>query len=158
LIACAMLMRKEVFIAIFIGFILGLIITFGAHTARRSLEKQQQLTQNENVVTPSPAPSDHTLSVTAPSSNAIANNSPVDITGITTPGSYLAALGADDSVVAVADNQGNFTIPVDVIAGANRFKLTAYSPSGSEVSQDIVIVYSTAALSQLGDESAEEEL
>ncbi|MCJ7829738.1 hypothetical protein MUP50_01460, partial [Patescibacteria group bacterium] len=70
-------MKKEILIAIIIGFVLGLVITFGIWTANKSLKEgtstqSSQITENETNITPSPQAEEKLpLTIISPENNAL---------------------------------------------------------------------------------------
>ena len=67
-------MRKEIIIAIGVGFVIGLIITFGIYTANKALKQKSQPTAElPQAETPLPSPVDETavLEITEPENNIV---------------------------------------------------------------------------------------
>ena len=142
-------MKKEVFIAITVGFILGLIITFGVYRAQTSLKAQvvePTPTPAQEMTNATPAPSQHSLTITSPEDNDIITQEEIDITGLTSPNSYLTITSTNDEEIFESDDTGNFMSKIKLTGGANLIKVTSINPQGQEASKELTLVFSTADL------------
>lgn len=148
-------MKKEVFLAIGIGFALGLVITFGIWTANKSLRQLQP--------TPSPLPSPFlspppageapqatplqlTLTVTSPQDEAVVNTSTVVLAGRTAGGATVVATYENGEQLVEADANGAFSLQVKLIAGYNTISVSAFDGEGNEVSETLTVTYTTAKI------------
>ena len=153
-------MKKEVLIAIIIGFTLGLIITIGVYTAQKSINQRDQLLSPQSESSDNnDLDNSHSLNITSPANYHISKSSPITITGITSPNAMIAATAIESESLTTSDFQGNFSIEVDVEAGENIIQVTSYDQSGNFTQQDLSIIYSTADLSinQTPDDVNDEE-
>jgi hypothetical protein len=141
-------MKKEVIIAIIVGFTLGLIITFGIHTARRSINQRADSAAPETGSNPPSTTPQHALNLTSPAAYQIVDVSPIPVTGMTTPHSLVTALTPEDEFVGVADDQGKFSIDVDLEAGETILRVVSFNELGQSQEQRLNVVYSTAELVQ----------
>ncbi|TSC84108.1 MAG: polymorphic outer membrane protein [Microgenomates group bacterium Gr01-1014_16] len=153
-------MKKEVFLAIAIGFGLGLVITFGIWTANKSLKDAQLAQQTTPTATPAPTvvPSESrdevgptpsfpvtvTLTVTSPEDESLVNKDTVTITGKTAPGATVTILSEIGEVIVAPDNSGNFTADIKLEGGYNNITITAFDSTGNSNSQTLTITYTTA--------------
>jgi hypothetical protein len=142
-------MRKEVLIAIVIGFVLGLTITFGIWTANRALKKpelneQPQTAQEEN--TPAPAQEAFSLVVDSPEKNSISAEGKIPVKGQTAPGAIVVVLYEEGEKILEADKEGKFSTDVELVGGDNEIDVAAYNTEGSEIKQNLTVVYSTAEI------------
>ena len=147
-------MKKEVFLAVAIGFGLGLVITFGIWTANKSLKDAQQAQPSptpEPTSTPitsvSPTPSSPitlTLTVTSPEDESLVNKDTVTVTGKTAAGSSVAIVSETGEQIVTADESGNFTADVELEGGYNNLTITAFNSAGNSNSQTLTITYTTA--------------
>jgi len=142
-------MRKEVFIAITIGFALGLVITFGIWTASKALketapkkEVPPQITE-EQLPTPTPQA---LLVITSPEDNSISNKEKIEVSGKTSAGTTVVVLYEEGEKIIEANSEGNFTTEITLIEGSNEITVSAYNKEGNEVSKTLSVVYSTAEL------------
>ncbi len=154
-------MKKEVFLAIAIGFALGLVITFGIWTANKSLAnmtKSDDSTPSAKVsddnprVSPTSTPnntaSNNTalLTITAPDDEAFSSTNSVTVSGKTFAGATVVLTYEGEEQVVVADSSGNFSATVDLIAGYNQITATAFDKTGQTASQSITVTYSSAKI------------
>lgn len=145
-------MKKEVLIAILIGFGIGLIITFGIYRAQRAYQANNQ-TQSPSPTpdTLPPADQTHNLTITNPIDTAVVDQDVATITGTTSPGSFVTAVTSDYEAFTQADPDGNFTLDFQLEAGANLITLTSLGPQSQSVSRDLTLIYSTADLDNQSD-------
>lgn len=137
-------MRKEVLIAIGLGFALGLVITFGIWTANRAVRRQQ-----EAAVSPSPAPVGEeipalTLTITSPEDGSVSEEEVVLLAGQTAPEATIVIISEEEEVILTADEEGRFEADITLAGGANEIEVTAYDEVGNEASRMLTVVYSTA--------------
>lgn len=140
-------MRKEVLIAIIIGFGLGLVITFGIWTANKALrEAAPTITvPTEEVEEPTPAPTLE-LIITSPEENTISEEEIIEVAGQTIPNAIIAIIYPDGEKILEADEDGSFSTEISLIGGDNQIKISAFNEEGDEVSKTLTIVYSTATI------------
>jgi len=143
-------MKKEILIAIIIGFILGLIITFGIWTANKSLKNGTQNKQENEQASPTPTPSQNKeemfLQINSPANNDIIGQEEVTIEGQTKPQAIVAVVYQEDDQLIQADSQGNFSVDITLVGGANEIKISAYDNQNNEAQQTLDLVYSTAKI------------
>ena len=150
-------MKKEVLLAISIGFALGLVITFGIWTANKSLAGLKNTKPNPSPtvaaqVTPianptiSPVPTSGNLILTSPEDEAFSSKNTTTVAGKTTPGATIVILYEGDDDVLLADASGNFTDDIDLIAGFNNITVSAFDAQGNKSTQTLVVTYSTAKI------------
>lgn len=160
-------MKKEVVLAIAIGFILGLIITGGIWIANRSLKNLPQ-TEATNTTTNEPAaqanPADNapttkpadpntttpvtnqTLTVSQPVDEALFTTSSISVKGKTVANSIVAVLYELGEQIVTADATGNFSTDITLEGGYNMISITSIAPDNSQSSQNIVVTYTTSKL------------
>lgn len=138
-------MRKEVIIAIIIGFGLGLIITFGIWTANRALKEvpPEEVAPPAEEITPIPT---FSLTIKEPEDNSISSEEEITISGVTAPEAVVVILYPEGEKILEADEDGNFETKIALVGGANEVEISAYDSEGNEASQTLTIVYSTAEI------------
>jgi len=147
-------MKKEIGIAIVIGFILGLIITFGIWTANKSLKEnastQQKEENTQNVALnqeKSPTTEEKmSLKILSPENNALVSDTKVKITGKTLPNINVVILGEESENVLQTDEQGQFTQEITLVGGTNEIKISAFDNDGAEASVNLNLVYSKSEI------------
>lgn len=153
-------MKKEVFFAITIGFILGLVITFGVWTANKSLKQLPQSgkstpspTQTTSVspsiqpaaISPTPT-SSLPLTLSTPDDESISNKDTVTLTGKTSPGAVVSIISETTQTIISPDKTGTFTAPVTLDSGYNTIRVVATDPSGNSASKTLTITFTTAKI------------
>lgn len=140
-------MKKEVILAISIGFALGLIITFGIWTANQSLKNLPQPSPKASVApSPSPVSSSAALVISSPDDESLVATDTTPLSGTTIPNATLLVVSENSEQTAVADASGNFSLDVNLITGFNTITVYSYAADGQETSQSLTITYSTAKI------------
>ena len=139
-------MRKEVLIAIIIGFSLGLIITFGIWTANQALKKpapEKPSTQEET----EPAPvAELSLTLDSPENNSISPEETIEVSGKTSPLAVIVILYPEGEKILEADNDGQFFTEITLVGGENKIIISAYDQEGNQIRKNLTVVYSTAKI------------
>jgi len=147
-------MKKEVLIAIIIGFGLGLVITFGVWRANKVLKevapKQQsppsQVQEEEKTPSPTPPSSQLSLVITSPEDNSIINKEKIVVSGKTSSEATVVITYEEGEKIIQTDENGNFSSEITLVGGANEIIVSAYDEEGNEVTKTLNLVYSTAEI------------
>ncbi|MEK7154619.1 MAG: Ig-like domain-containing protein [Patescibacteria group bacterium] len=144
-------MKKEVFLAIAIGFALGLVITFGIWTANKSLKNLPQPSPTTTSLVPSPTPTNLSaqagqLTLSSPEDELLTSADTVTLSGKAPTGSTVIVTYEDGEKVLLPDASGNFTASIDLISGFNIINVYSYDAAGNESSQSLTVTYSTAKI------------
>jgi hypothetical protein len=149
----AQIMKKEVFLAVSVGFILGLLITFGIWTANRSLKPNVRppVTSLSPTAVPSPqagqsASSPVNITITAPEDETLSGSDVVTLTGKTTPGAAVAVLYETGQNIVAADSSGDFSLDIKLEGGYNFITAAAYDQNGNQNTREILVTYSTSKI------------
>jgi hypothetical protein len=137
-------MKKEVLLAIGVGFGLGLVITFGIWTANKSL-KQAKI-QATPLPSPTPAivnelPTINKLTIDSPEDESISNASSITVSGTTTPKAVVSIVYEEDETIVEADDKGAFSTKIDLIGGYNTIII-----SDQENTETRVVTYTTTKI------------
>ena len=112
-------MKKEILIAILIGFVLGLVITFGIWTANKSLKEGTTVNQTQETIsntTPTLTQEQAMpLTIISPEDNNLLNQEKVQIVGKTFPQATVAAVYPDGEKIIEADENGDFTLDITLV-------------------------------------------
>lgn len=139
-------MRKEVFLAILLGLILGGIITFGFYQANKS-------TQNSTTAdtTPSPTPGSeiatdtNLLTINSPKDGAIFSTDSATISGQTNSSdTIIVILTPTRSFVVKPDTNNQFSQNIELDAGGNLIQISAINSLGQRQDQYINLAYSSS--------------
>lgn len=147
-------MKKEVLVAIGVGFGLGLVITFGIWTANKSLKQlgapKVAASPLPVKTVPSPTPVTETtsdLTITSPENEALVNKSTLTVTGKFLPIFPVTITYEDDETIVETDASGSFSADIVLIGGYNTIVITGIDLStGVESSQTLIITYTTAKI------------
>lgn len=140
-------MRKEILIAIIIGFALGLVITFGVWTANRAMSKNDPIVEEDlggtEEITPK-ANSEKTaisLAINSPEDESLITTSTVALNGTTEPDAQVAIVYETGETIIQADQKGEFTFDLPLELGTNEIKITVLSGE-EKISKTLSLVYS----------------
>ena len=150
-------MKKEVLLAIFLGFGLGLIITFGIWTANKSLQQLKNRNTNTMVspspdanITPEPTRAQQDaplqLTVTSPEDESLSNQDSVTVTGKASAKANIIIVYEDGEKIIQADDSGNISQEIDLVGGYNTIVITTFDNDGNESTETRVVTYTTAKI------------
>ncbi len=141
-------MKKEVVLAIVIGFGVGLIATYGVYNAHQALKEASQIqtpqasSEEENQA----LTEGQILSLASPLDQSLTNESKIAVSGTTSPSSWVVILAEKGEKIIQADKKGNFETEVNLISGENEIEIQAISETGEKISKTVTVVYSTVEI------------
>lgn len=133
-------MRKELFLAIFAGSVLGLILAFGIWRANSVFKQPSK--NGKTAITATPA-ADFKIVIAKPLNNQVLGETPITISGVTKSSAYIVAAGEESDSIATAEKDGKFSVETDLGGGANQIKVFAFEENGSAAEAKLTLVYST---------------
>lgn len=147
-------MKKELIIAIFVGFAIGLLITFGVWAANKnikipslsSLVKTQATPAPTASPTPAPIANSLSLTIDEPENHAIVKQEKVKLSGKTEAEATIVILYEEGEKILQADQGGNFSTEITLAGGNNEITVSAYGSDGSQISQNLTLIFSTAKI------------
>jgi len=148
-------MKKEVFLAITIGFALGLVITFGIWTANKSLRQPSTMTTDASPTPQSPTPAaqqtktpqtNSLVTITSPEDEALFNTATITVSGTTQANLPVILAYETGEQILEADAEGKFSAQVPLEGGYNVISATVFDPNGKEVSSMITVTYTTSKI------------
>lgn len=142
-------MKKEVLLAVTVGFVLGLLITFGIWTANKSLVAKSPKPSPTPLVSISPtqAPvNDLTLLIISPENEFLSAAANITVTGKTKANLPVSIFTEKDQKIIISDSTGAFSSEVNLEGGYNQIKVIVTDPSGNSVSKDLLITYTTSKI------------
>lgn len=140
-------MKKEIVFAVIIGLVVGLIITFGVYRARRAVSDSTTINVDSATPTPTPISSQkESFLLTEPVDETLTTESQTRVSGQTFPNAVIIVLTQSGETVGQADSQGNFSLNVPLLAGANllTIRVSGDNQDTKEVTRTVVL--STADL------------
>lgn len=136
-------MKKEVLIAILIGFGLGLTITYGIYRLRTALEDQPQTIAD--IVNSTNAPVQEAQSMIAllsPEDGAIQTETTTTVAGSTIPNTMVVLLVNDSDYIQNSDESGNFSFPIQLKTGSNVIVAHVLNENGEVITKEKTVVVS----------------
>lgn len=146
-------MRKEVLVAIIVGFTIGLVVVFGIITAQTALNKQAGKNNNpaslENIPAANSVPTSipvakHNITVSEPKDLSVVSSEEISIKGTTTPKSKVVITDEENEYIIEVNDSGVFSQKVSLVSGENEIKLVSFSPSLDSAETTITVIYTTA--------------
>lgn len=138
-------MQKEVFLAIFVGFAIGLLVTFGVWKANLALKSVgtpiPTVVPEEQEV---PQISKPTLNILSPPNELLSKDSKITLKGSYAPSSQIAVIYEKGEKILTADENGDFETEISLILGENLIEVYGFTKDGNEAKQILTIVHSTA--------------
>ena len=137
-------MRKEVLLAILAGVMFGLVVAYGIWKANNSIKSPSAL-QAEGTPPPSQEVNSKEISLTLakPENNQVFTQNPVEISGLTKPGSWITISSESSDYLVIPDTNGGFTQEIDLSGGVNNITVVAIDEVGNASSEVLLLVYST---------------
>ncbi|MDQ5951263.1 MAG: hypothetical protein QG639_540 [Patescibacteria group bacterium] len=136
-------MKKEVLIAILIGFGLGLTITYGIYRLRTALEDQPQTIADIVNSTNTPVPEAQSMiALLTPEDGAIQTETSTTIAGSTVANSMVVLIVNDADYIQQSDESGNFSFPVELKAGSNVITAYVLNENGEVMTKEKTVVVS----------------
>lgn len=143
-------MRKEILLAIVVGILVGLAITFGIYTVRQQLFRNQtpaaiEESRSAGVATPMPATTS-ILTLQKPEQDFLTAENSVQVVGRALPESYIVILTNETEYITSADKDGDFSQEVELEAGGNKITIVSIASTGEQEAISRNVVYSTVDL------------
>jgi len=148
--------KKEALIAVFIGCLLGLVITFGIRRANQAISQAGKTTDSQETdtvveqiiqVSPTPAPQPTSLlTITSPEPNALVSQNRLTVTGKSEPQTPVVILYQEGENIIFTDSGGNFSQEISLTGGPNQIDIHGFDSAGNQISKTINVVYSTAEI------------
>lgn len=151
-------MKKELFISVLVGLVVGLVIVFGVYRTRTLLTPK-----NENPVleeSPSPEASAEIISnlvLHSPLNESIQESEEVTIAGTTNKNEFVIIILNDEDFVTTADESGNFSISTSLETGSNVIQVHSINEDGKITKEELTVIYTTKPLIESEEPSQEKE-
>ena len=136
-------MRREIIWVVVIGISFGLIIAFGVWRINSSLNGSKPANPEATPSSQNPG-AEFKITLSTPEDNNVVTASPVTVSGITKPLAWVVISGEKGDYILQSDEKGIFTQDVNLEPGTNQIRLTAFDPTGTQSTQKVLVVYSSA--------------
>ena len=132
-------MRKEVWLAIIGGIVLGLVIGFGVYRINFAFKKG-----GPPQGSPTPSPNNQSgLTIAKPNYDDVITSLPLKISGIASKDSWTVISTDTNDYVTKADDKGIFEKEIDLVGGVNQIIVSSITQDKNVSSQELRLVYST---------------
>jgi hypothetical protein len=135
-------MRKEIIWVAGIGILLGIIIAFGVWRVNSSISNNTPPPTINESPTPTSSPIGFDITLSQPQDNDVITSSPMTVSGITKPLSWIVISGESSDYVLQSNADGTFSQEVDLTPGVNQIQATTFSPEGDQTQAKVIVVYS----------------
>ncbi|MEA2056678.1 MAG: hypothetical protein U9O78_03145 [Patescibacteria group bacterium] len=137
-------MQKEVFLAILIGLVMGLFITFGVYQARQSNDQEAAIDVQELEQELEPTSSIEKtgkLAVYNPEDESVVDESTIRVTGKIEAKDYIVIYVNDKPYITQADETGNFSQEVELDQSSNIITIHSINEDGEkyELTKTVIV-------------------
>lgn len=143
-------MKKDVTVAIIVGFVIGGIAALGIVNVPALLKKNSTPTAVSQSVTPQPTPQVTPLAlaleIAQPADQSIASSKNADIRGKTLPESLVVLDTDEDNTSTRAGNDGSFKFQAPLREGSNVLTITTYNDKADSESKTLTVYYTSEDL------------
>lgn len=138
-------MRKEVYIAVFAGILLGAAIGFGVWRANIAFNPQgsSEVSQNSDTTEIQETLNGVDLAISEPSSQAVFTVSETLIKGLTKPGNTVVISAEDEDFVIESGEDGTFEQSIELVGGLNQILIASINGSGARSNHELILIYSS---------------
>lgn len=147
-------MKKEVVFAILIGLGVGLLVTFGVYTARKTISPTSIIPSPTPEVEPSGNPN-NILRVTSPEDESLQNTKDVRVAGTTDSDAVVVVFINERPLITRADETGAFSVESTLDQNSNVIRVVSTDEDGNTAEAERVVIYTTV---NLNDQSASDSL
>ena len=136
-------MKKEFLLAIIVGLVMGLFITYGFYHSQKAADPSQVATitefDDQELVT---TLENGKLTIFSPDDEVIQSETSTKVAGSTAPNSYIVIFINDTPYITQADETGNFSRELELDPLANIISIHAIDESGEiNTIQRSLVVY-----------------
>jgi hypothetical protein len=154
-------MLKDIFLALFLGALLGFGLTGGYFAVNKKRTTTTPPASEITSAIPSPITSintptstetnntstiNHQITIDSPLNQSLVSNSKITIKGTTSPNSFLVISTPVKSYYYQSDAAGNFSIDVEIDSGANLIDINSFDANDNSAKATILVTYSTAKI------------
>jgi len=147
-------MKKEIFLAIIIGLLVGLLLTYGFYRTRLALSRPQTSGVALSSPQPSPVIATRDLALVSPEDEIVQTEKTTYVTGTTKPNSFVAIFVNNAETLTQADTAGNFSVLVNLETGSNIITVNVIDENGAITSLERTVIIATISNDGLGGTSS----
>jgi len=140
-------MKKEVFLAIGLGAVLGILIAFGIYNANQAVKNTKKQIEAKKInASTSPNQVEFPLLINQPENNLVFDTNEATISGKTEPETTVAVMAENDQDLLTSNSQGLFSTVINLVSGLNEIKITVLNKDGKQQEKTLNLFYSTAKI------------
>jgi hypothetical protein len=122
---------------------LGLIVAFGVWRINSTISGNKNRGISQATPTPQPATlGEFKIVLDKPENNDVVTKNSVTVSGLTKALSWITLSGENSDYTIQSDTSGAFSQDVDLVAGVNQIKVTAFNAAGGQSATEVLVVYS----------------
>lgn len=134
-------MKKEVLIAIAIGLVMGLIITYGFYRVKNTVSSAPTTDLAAEIASSSASPKVvSTIAIHSPEEGLIQSEPVLKVAGTTTASSLVVLNYEDQSVLTESDDSGNFSFDIELSEGPHILTVSVIENDGSITTEERTVV------------------
>jgi hypothetical protein len=141
-------MRVEAILAIIIGVILGLGVTYGIYQIRNVNAPETVTTESSPVVaqvTPTTDNSSEKILITSPEDESVLTAEQITISGSVESNQMVVMFVNERNYVTQADEIGSFAVKAALDVGSNVIRISAVSSDGTQHEKELVVIREAAS-------------
>lgn len=142
-------MQKEVLLAVVVGFVVGILLTFGIWQANQAIRKSTLVSPaltEEIESSPAPLTTKPRLTIISPSNELLTSETKVSLKGSFSSDSQIAIIFEGSEKIVETDGDGNFETEIELVAGENLIQIIGINNDDEEDRETLMIVHSTAEI------------
>lgn len=143
-------MKKDVIIAIIIGFVLGGLSAIFVTNLPNLIKAGKDSTKREVSISPTPifkmGSESGFLTIQNPTDRTLSETKNIELNGKTKPGAIVLLENDLDSKVIEVSSDGSFTNKLTLSEGANLINITSYNENGVGDSKNLTVYYTSEKL------------
>ncbi len=140
-------MKKDVIIAVLIGFVIGIAAAFSAIkiTSFLQISKLAKIEEVKITVTPAPALDEKkvtpALEISSPSDGTILETETVEVSGKSQDQNIIVVENELETKIVQTSNEGTFSAQIKLAQGQNNIQITSYANEKEEETKNIQLFY-----------------
>jgi len=137
-------MQKETILAVVVGLLFGLGVTFAVYLVRSPQESQRLDASESQLVEVEPEEEvvvTESLIIDSPSQDLITSDQELLVSGKTVTSSYVVVFIEDVQEIVTAQESGDFSVSLSLKEGPNFLTIIATDQDGNSASVERIVVY-----------------
>lgn len=142
-------MKRDIVIAIIIGFITGSVIAITAVNLPNLLKNKSTGPNTVSSITIIPTPKSPEiikLDITSPKDKSLIASKSIEIQGISNPKATILISSDSDNKVREVDGDEKFSEKMDLAEGINIFQISSIDDQGNYITKELTVYYTSEKL------------